>query len=440
MSFSKLNLLPELLSAVAKAGYKSPTPIQEKVIPEILNNRDVVAAAQTGTGKTAGFVLPILQSLIKQHQVKQNQAQVLILTPTRELAAQVQGQIDTYAIDTKLKSLCVFGGVNINPQMQKLRGGVNILVATPGRLLDLMQRNAVKFPELSCLVLDEADRMLDMGFLPDIKRIIRQIPKQRQTLLFSATYSKEIKALTNTFLNNPVSISVSPQNSTANTVEQWFHPVDKKRKSALLSYLIGHEQWPQVLVFTRTKRGANKVAYDLQKSGIEAEAIHGNKSQSARNRVLGAFKSGALHVMVATDVAARGLDIDHLPYVVNLDLPNVAEDYVHRIGRTGRAGKTGCAVSLVSADEIEQLSKIEGLIKTRLKRIVVDGFDPKHAVPESNPRAPKKKKPHKRKIAKAQEKQGNKPTGNPGGKPNNRRSFKRRKSSAAKPTNRHNKT
>ncbi len=400
MSFNSLNLIPELLRAIEDTGYTNPTPIQQKAIPEVLNGRDLLASAQTGTGKTAGFTLPVLHRLHGDPKPKPNQATVLILTPTRELAAQVFESVTTYSKHLSIKSACVFGGVNINPQMKKLRGGVDILIATPGRLLDLMSRNAIGFNKLQCLILDEADRMLDMGFLPDIKRVIKTLPKVRQTLLFSATFAPQIKQLATQLLNNPVTISVTPENTAATTVKQWFHPVDKKRKGAVLSYLIGHNNWQQVLVFVRTKRGANKVAYDLDKSGITTGIIHGNKSQGARTRALKEFKAGKVQVLVATDIAARGLDIDHLPLVINHDLPQVAEDYVHRIGRTGRAGKNGSAISLVSADEIKLLSAVESLIRKKIKRVVVEGFEPDHEVPDTQLKAPKKKKPHKKKLAK----------------------------------------
>ena len=399
MTFKSLNLIPELLKAVEQTGYNSPTVIQQKAIPVVISGRDLLASAQTGTGKTAGFTLPILQRLVGTKAVKSNQCKVLILTPTRELAAQVFESVNTYSQFLTIKTACVFGGVNINPQMKRLRGGVDILVATPGRLLDLHSKNAVTFQSLKSLVLDEADRMLDMGFLPDIKRIIKTLPSKRQTLLFSATFAPEIKQLANQFMNKPVTVSATPENTAATTVKQWFHPVDKKRKGALLSYLIGHNNWEQVLVFVRTKRGANKVAYDLQKSGISTGLIHGNKSQGARTRALKEFKAGDVQVLVATDIAARGLDIDHLPHVINHDLPQVAEDYVHRIGRTGRAGKSGEAISLVSADEIKLLSAVETLIKKKLKRILVDGFEPNHDVPDTKLKPQKKKKPHKKKLA-----------------------------------------
>jgi ATP-dependent RNA helicase RhlE len=389
-----------LLQAIAKTGYRKPTAIQQKSIPLVIKGVDLLASAQTGTGKTAGFTLPILQRLTESKPTKPNQAKVLILTPTRELASQVYESVITYSQFLTIKCACVFGGVNINPQMKKLRGGVDILVATPGRLLDLMSRNAVCFPNLECLILDEADRMLDMGFLPDIKRIIKTLPTQRQTLLFSATFAPEIKQLANQLLNKAVTISVTPENTAATTVKQWFHPVDKKSKGKLLSYLIGHHNWQQVLVFVRTKRGANKVAYDLEKSGISSGIIHGNKSQGARTRALKEFKAGKVRILVATDIAARGLDIDHLPHVINYDLPQVAEDYVHRIGRTGRAGKKGEAISLVSADEIKLLSAVETLIRKKLQRILVEGFEPVHDVPNTKLKPKKNKKPHKKKMAK----------------------------------------
>lgn len=413
MSFNELKLITPILKAIEESGYSTPSPIQNKVIPLILAGKDVMAAAQTGTGKTAGFTLPLLQRLADGEIAKSNQARALILTPTRELAAQVNESVKTYSNHLDLSHFAVFGGVKINPQLMRMRRGVDILVATPGRLLDLMGQNAVRFANLEFLVLDEADRMLDMGFLPDIKRIINKLPKKRQNLLFSATFSDEIKNLCQKLLNNPVSVAVSPANTTAKSVKQWAHPVDKKRKSALLSYLVGHHRWQQVLIFVRTKRGANKVSYDLQKSGINADVIHGNKSQGARTRVLAEFKAGKIQALVATDIAARGLDIEQLPQVVNFDLPNVAEDYVHRIGRTGRAGARGQAISLVSADEVDSLQSIENLVREKLKRIIVDGFEPSHTVPETYLKATqKKKKPHKKKVAKAKHKELESKNGN----------------------------
>lgn len=392
MSFSSLGLIEPLLRAVSEKGYETPSPIQLEAIPAVLSGRDVMAAAQTGTGKTAGFTLPLLQLLSKGKPAKSNSARALVLTPTRELAAQVAESVEHYGKHLDLKSTVVFGGVKINPQMQKLRGGVDILVATPGRLLDLYGQNAVKFSELEVLILDEADRMLDMGFIRDIRKILALLPKQRQNLMFSATFSDDIRGLTQGLLHNPVQVSVSPANAAANTVSQIVHPIDKSRKAALLSHLVGSNNWSQVLVFSRTKHGANKLATKLVKDGINAVAIHGNKSQGARTRALADFKSGKVRVLVATDIAARGLDIVQLPHVVNVDLPNVPEDYVHRIGRTGRAGSEGDAVSLVCADEIKQLQDIEQVIGKKLKREEVDGFEPQHNVPES--REPRRK-PHK---------------------------------------------
>ena len=399
MGFTKLGLSELILKAVSQQGYDKPSPIQEKSIPLVLEGKDVMAAAQTGTGKTAGFTLPILQLLSEGQPTKSNQVRSLILTPTRELAAQVQASVDTYGKQLPLKSTVVFGGVKINPQMQKLRGGVDILVATPGRLLDLYSQNAVRFDQLEIIVFDEADRMLDMGFIHDIKRILKILPAKRQTLMFSATFSDEIRKLAKTLVHNPVEISVTPRNSTVKSVKQWIHPVDKSKKQALLTKLIKDHSWYQVLVFSRTKHGANRIATQLGKKGITAAAIHGNKSQAARTRALADFKAGKVNVLVATDIAARGIDISELPHVVNFDLPNVPEDYVHRIGRTGRAGSKGEAISLVSADEAKQLFDIERLTQKKLDRIMVDDFTPDHNVPESakNLLPPKKKKPKKNK-------------------------------------------
>lgn len=389
MHFSELGLSKPILKALEQKGYSEPTPIQEKAIPIVLSGRDLMAAAQTGTGKTAGFTLPILEGLKDGPKARSNHARVLILTPTRELAAQIGESVETYGAELDLSSTVVFGGVKINPQMMKLRKGCDILVATPGRLLDLHSQNAVSFDHLEVLVLDEADRMLDMGFIHDIRRILKLLPSKRQNLLFSATFSEEIRALAKGLVNDPVEVSVTPRNQTATTVEQWVHPVDKKRKPQLLSSLISDCQWQQVLVFTRTKHGANKLVTHLQKDGHEAAAIHGNKSQGARTKALANFKDGSCAILVATDIAARGLDIEQLPQVVNFDLPNVPEDYVHRIGRTGRAGQTGQAISLVSADEVKQLSDIERLIQKLLPRDYVPGFEPDHEVPETKMRAPK---------------------------------------------------
>lgn len=383
MGFSKLGLSDSILNAVTKKGYDKPSPIQEQAIPIILQGKDVMAAAQTGTGKTAGFTLPILQILSKGTPAKSNQVRTLILTPTRELAAQVNASVVDYGKQLPLKSTVVFGGVKINPQMQKLRSGVDILVATPGRLLDLYSQNAVKFDSLEILVFDEADRMLDMGFIHDINRILKILPTNRQTLMFSATFSDEIRKLAKTLVNNPIEISVTPRNTTVKSVKQWIHPVDKSKKQALLTHLIQAHSWYQVLVFSRTKHGANRIATQLGKRGITAAAIHGNKSQGARTRALADFKAGKVNVLVATDIAARGIDIIELPYVVNFDLPNVPEDYIHRIGRTGRAGSKGEAISLVSADEAKQLFDIERLTQKKLERIMIDDFIPTHDVPDT---------------------------------------------------------
>lgn len=408
MLFSTLGLSDSLLRAVSEQGYLTPTPIQSQAIPAVLSGRDIMAAAQTGTGKTAGFTLPLLQRLSEGERAQANSVRALVLTPTRELAAQVGESVATYGKHLPLRSSVVFGGVSINPQMMALRRGVDVLVATPGRLMDLYSQNAVKFSQLQILVLDEADRMLDMGFIRDIRKIMALLPKQRQTLLFSATFSDEIRGLAQDLLHNPVFIEVSPRNAAANTVKQWVHPVDQSRKSELLSHLVHRHDWEQVLVFTRTKHGANRVAEKLERDGIRAAAIHGNKSQGARTRALSDFKQGEVRVLVATDIASRGLDIDQLPQVVNFDLPHVAEDYVHRIGRTGRAGANGQAVSLVSIDERQLLSGIEKLIRQELPRELVDGFEPDPAVPanrlsqkpQRSPRKPSANPQGKNELAK----------------------------------------
>ena len=399
MSFAELGLEPRLLTAIETKGYTVPSPIQEQAIPAILAGDDVMAAAQTGTGKTAAFTLPLLQRLSKGHRAQANQVRALVLTPTRELAAQVAESVSTYGVDLPLTSAVVFGGVKINPQMMRLRRGADVLVATPGRLLDLYQQKAVKFNQLEVLILDEADRMLDMGFINDLKRILSILPKDRQNLMFSATFAEQIRDLAKGLMNQPVEINVSPANTTAPTVKQWLCPVDKKQKPALLQELIVSNKWTQVLVFCRTKHGCNKLAKWLVGGGISADAIHGNKSQGARTRALAQFKAGEVKVLVATDIAARGLDIDQLPQVVNYDLPNIAEDYVHRIGRTGRANQTGAAISLVCADEIEFLESIEHLIQKHIERDYIEGFIPVHALPPSRDlRSLKNKKPKKPKL------------------------------------------
>ena len=379
MSFANLGLSAELVRAVAEHGYTTPTPIQTQAIPAVLNGGDLLAGAQTGTGKTAGFVLPILQRLSTNAVAPvggRKPLRVLILAPTRELAAQIEESVRVYGKYTKQSSTCVFGGVGIHPQIGILKRGVDILVATPGRLLDLHQQRAVDFSRVEVLVLDEADRMLDMGFIHDIKRILAQLPKRRQNLLFSATFSPEIKALADSLLNAPAMIEVARRNSTVEMITQKIHPVDRDRKRELLAHLIKTNNWHQVLVFLRTKHGCNRLADLLNKDGITALAIHGNKSQGARTRALAEFKTGDLQVLCATDIAARGIDIDQLPHVVNYDLPNVPEDYVHRIGRTGRAGATGEAISLVCVDEHEFLRDIERLIKQDIPQEVIAGFVP----------------------------------------------------------------
>ena len=378
MLFTDLGLSESILRAIKEEGYTSPTPIQEKSIPAVLKGGDLLAAAQTGTGKTAGFTLPILQRLSTTAKIGagKRQLRVLILTPTRELAAQVQQSVLTYGKYTDLKSTVIFGGVGANPQIKAIQAGLDILVATPGRLLDLMSQKCVSLDAIEILVLDEADRMLDMGFLRDIKKILAVLPKQRQNLLFSATFSTEIKALADGLLNSPALIEVARSNSTNEAIAQLIHPVDRNQKHPLLAHLIQSNQWKQVLVFTRTKHGANKLVTQLEKDGITAMAIHGNKSQSARTKALADFKDSKITVLVATDIAARGIDIDQLPHVVNYDLPNVSEDYVHRIGRTGRAGSNGVAVSLVCVDEHQMLRDIEKLIKQKLPQEVIDGFEP----------------------------------------------------------------
>ena len=413
MSFTSLGLIEPLLRAVSELGYTTPSPIQLQAIPAILRGSDVLASAQTGTGKTASFVLPILQNINDKPRAKNNRARVLVVTPTRELAAQVHESIVQYGRHLSLRSAVVFGGVKISPQMMKLRGGVEILVATPGRLLDLHQQRAIHLDEIDTLVLDEADRMLDMGFIHDIKRIIKLLPRNRQNLMFSATFSEEIRTLVKGILNQPVEIDVAPRNTTAAAVKQIVHPVDKSRKSALLSHLIHKNKWGQTLVFSRTKHGANKLVKQLAEDHIYAAAIHGNKSQSQRTKALADFKSGELHILVATDIAARGIDIDQLPCVVNFDLPQVAEDYVHRIGRTGRAGASGQAISLVSADEVGQLQAIEKLIKRKLERVEIEDFEPNHNLPSAAlPSQPKKNVHFKRKTTVVAKKTERKPFAN----------------------------
>ncbi len=382
MSFNNLGLRAELVRAVSENGYDTATPIQQQAIPLVLEGRDLMGSAQTGTGKTAGFTLPLLQRLMDAPKPEQGRRAIraLVITPTRELAAQVQESIVTYGRYLPLKSAVVFGGVSINPQKQKLVRGVDILVATPGRLLDHVGQRSVDLSRVELLVLDEADRMLDMGFIHDIRKLLALVPANKQTLLFSATFSSEIKQLANGLLKTPALVEVARRNMTVDAIEQVVHPVDKGRKRELLSYLIGSNRWQQVLVFSRTKHGANRLAQQLNMDGINAAAIHGNKSQGARTRALADFKAGSVQALVATDIAARGLDIDQLPHVVNYDLPNIPEDYVHRIGRTGRAGREGEAISLVCIDELKLLADIERLIRRDLPRRVIDGYEPDPAI------------------------------------------------------------
>lgn len=377
MSFTNLGLSEPLLKAVKEQGYTTPTPIQKQAIPTVIEGKDVLAAAQTGTGKTAGFTLPLLERLSQTDpKMQKKQIRVLVLTPTRELAAQVADSIKTYGKYVPYTSTVVFGGVGINPQLATLRKGVDIVIATPGRLLDIAGQKGIDFSALECLVLDEADRMLDMGFIHDIKKLMKLMPQKKQTLLFSATFSNDIKKLASGLLKDPVLVEVARENSTADQISQVVHYVDKSRKRELLSQLIKTKEWRQVLVFTRTKHGANKLTKQLEEYGISAAAIHGNKSQGARTKALASFKANEIRVLVATDIAARGIDIDQLPHVVNYELPNVPEDYVHRIGRTGRAGQTGQAVSLVCVDEHKLLFDIEKFIKSDIKKVHIEAFTP----------------------------------------------------------------
>ncbi|WP_442908929.1 DEAD/DEAH box helicase [Halopseudomonas sp.] len=382
MSFASLGLSDALVRAVAATGYTNPTPVQAQAIPAVLEGRDLMVAAQTGTGKTAGFALPVIERLFPAGQADANykrvgkQVRVLVLTPTRELAAQVHDSIRAYAAELPLKSACVFGGVGANPQMKAIAPGLDVLVACPGRLLDLVGQRAVDLSKVEVLILDEADRMLDMGFVHDVKKVIAKLPSKRQTLLFSATFSKDITDLANKLLDNPARIEVTPPNSTVERINQKVYRVAAGHKRALAAHLITQGAWEQVLIFTRTKHGANRLAEYLDKNGLAAAAIHGNKSQSARTKALADFKANKLRILVATDIAARGLDIDQLPHVINFELPNVSEDYVHRIGRTGRAGRSGEAVSLVSPDEDKLLRAIERMTKQRIDEGALEGFEP----------------------------------------------------------------
>ena len=398
VTFSSLNLAEPLMRAIADAGYTKPTPVQAQAIPLVLAGGDLLAGAQTGTGKTAGFTLPILHLLSEKPAAHRHpgRPRCLILVPTRELAAQVEQSVQTYGKYLPLNSMVMFGGVNINPQIKALRGQMDILVATPGRLLDHVGQKTLDLSGVEILVLDEADRMLDMGFIRDIKKILALLPRQRQNLLFSATFSDEIKTLADGLLHNPGYVEVARRNSTVELISQSVHLVPQKLKSHLLSHLIKHHDWKQVLVFTRTKHGANRLTEKLISDGIPAAAIHGNKSQPARTKALAQFKDGSLPVLVATDIAARGLDIDQLPHVVNFELPNVPEDYVHRIGRTGRAGSSGAAISLVDSEEFQYLKSIERLIKREIPKVAVESFVPPAHIPKEAPRPPRPTQGHRR--------------------------------------------
>jgi len=402
MSFSSLGLSPYILAAIEAKSYKFPTAIQQKAIPAILSGRDVLAASQTGTGKTAAYSLPVIERLSAGTRVKPNQVRALILVPTRELAVQIAHSIQTICDAFKLHLVAVYGGVKINPQMMTLRKGADVLIATPGRLLDLYKHNAIQFTQLEVLVLDEADRMLDLGFRDEILKTISLLPNQRQNLMFSATFPETVRSFARSIATDPVEISINPHITTAVSVDQWLYPVDTNRKSALLAHLIRTNNWQQVLVFCKTRQGADKLIHYLQKKNIQSAAIHGDKSQGARTRALADFKAGTVRILVATDLAARGLDINQLPQVVNYDLPHITEDYIHRIGRTGRAGLSGEAISLVSADEFTKLAEIERLIKGLIIRKHIKAYEPIQKLADSKldtrPIKPKKpKKPKKQK-------------------------------------------
>ncbi|HGY2302188.1 TPA: DEAD/DEAH box helicase, partial [Pseudomonas putida] len=401
MNFAKLGLIEPLLRTLQQLDYTTPTPVQAKAIPAVLAGRDLMAAAQTGTGKTAGFALPVLQRLaLEGEKVASNSIRALVLVPTRELAEQVHNNVREYAENLPLSTYAVYGGVSINPQMMRLRRGVDLLVATPGRLLDLFRQNAVKFNQVQTLVLDEADRMLDLGFAEELQSVYAALPRKRQTLLFSATFSDQIRVLAGLALNDPISIEVSPRNATATSVKQWLVPVDKKRKEDLFCHLLRKQRWTQVLVFAKTRNGVDQLVARLLAEGVNADGIHGDRPQATRQRALDSFKAREIQVLVATDVAARGLDIDDLPLVVNLDLPIVAEDYVHRIGRTGRAGNKGEAISLVCADEVQLLGAIEVLTRQTLPRHEEPDFIPDHRVPMTDASGQVIKKPKKPKKPK----------------------------------------
>ena len=423
MLFNQLGLSAELLRAVDEKGYSEATPIQQQAIPHLLEGHDLLAGAQTGTGKTAGFALPLLQRL-QFGKINRRKIRALVLTPTRELAAQVGESVRDYGRYLPFRTGVIFGGVSINTQISRLRKGVDVVVATPGRLLDHMQQGTIDLSAVEVFVLDEADRMLDMGFIRDIRKVLKVLPKERQNLLFSATFSKEIRQLAASTLNSPAEIQVSQENSTVDKVSQIIYPVDKNRKRELLSHRIGKEDWQQVLVFTRTKHGANRLATQLESDGISATAIHGNKSQSARTRALQDFKNGSVRVLVATDLAARGLDIQRLPHVVNYELPHVPEDYVHRIGRTARAGHEGAAISLVCVDELKLLSDIEKMLGSTIPKEIVPGYevDPRiRAEPIQNGRSRRSNGPRNDGVKKRRFGAGKNQGGNRNGPPRRRR-------------------
>ncbi len=403
MTFFSLGLSEPILRAIEESKYATPSPIQIEAIPAVLAGQDVMAAAETGSGKTAGFTLPLLHRLAGGSKVRSNHIRALVLVPTRELALQVAKSVASYGKHLSLKSGVIYGGVKINPQMMKLRGGIDVLVATPGRLLDLFNQNAVKFSQVEILVLDEADRMLDMGFSDDIGKILALLPKKRQNLLFSATFPVDIRSLADELLNNPLQIEISPPNSPAENVKQWVYEVDKGMKPALLSHLVRSKSWEQVLVFNRTRKGADRLVKQLQQDDISAAAIHGDKSQAQRTRVLDDFKANKFRVLVATDLAARGIDINELPHVINFELPKVPENYIHRIGRTGRAGSEGEGISLVCAEEVKLLTAIESLIRQTLIREIESGFIPKHKVPLTRQQKARPKKPKKSKKQQTEE-------------------------------------
>ncbi|WP_236200548.1 DEAD/DEAH box helicase [Pseudomonas pseudonitroreducens] len=404
MTFANLGLIDPLLRALDGLGYQNPTAVQAQAIPAVLKGRDLLAAAQTGTGKTAGFALPLLQKLLQEGpQVAANSIRALVLVPTRELAEQVHESFRAYGQHVPLRTAVAYGGVSINPQMMKLRKGVDVLVATPGRLLDLYRQNALKFNQLQALVLDEADRMLDLGFARELDDVFAALPRRRQTLLFSATFSDAIRQMARELLRDPLTIDVAPRNTAAKTVKQHLVTVDKKRKAELFLHLLREQGWRQALVFAKTRKGVDELVGQLQKEGIRADAIHGDKPQPSRLRALARFKAGEVDFLIATDVAARGLDIEEMPLVVNFDLPIVPEDYVHRIGRTGRAGASGQAISLVCADEVQQLAAIETLIGQTLQRQEEDGFEAEHRVPVTAPGGQITKKPKKPKQPKVPE-------------------------------------